>query len=366
MNPRMSRPSPPHLLAWLLGSVLLASACAPRVPASPPPPAVPSAPSSGGSQPAPAPAPAPAAPPAARTLDRVTVGTPAKILGNLPIYLAQEVGIFQDEGLNFDLSTVRGDTGVAAVVSGSLDYITQTGSPDVLSASISGGELIAIYNQRDDPLLYVISQPQITSAQALRGGIVAHGGTRGTHYFATVAVTKHLGLEPDQDVQLLSVADVAQGVAALFSGRVSAVTLTPPFDSMALSKGYHRLVAGADVLERFSEGGLTTQRRRLREQRDEAQRLVRAFIRGVHYTLDHPAEATALIRREWELDEPTARIAYEAVVPSFNLEGIVSDAVWTAAVERAVREGQINRPDVRPGDYADWSLVREVRAGLGR
>jgi NitT/TauT family transport system substrate-binding protein len=343
---------------------VLASACAPAAPAGPPTPAARPATGSGGS--APAPAAAPAAPPTARALDRVTVGTPAKIVGNLPIYLAEEVGIFQDEGLEFDLTTVRGDTGVAAIISGSLDYITQTGSPDVLSASISGGELIAIQNQRDDPLLYVISQPHITSAQALRGGIVAHGGTRGTHYFATAGMMKHLGLEPDQDVQLLSVTDVAQGVAALFSGRVAAVTLTPPFDSIALSRGYHRLVAGADVLERFSEGGLTTQRRRLREQRDEARRLVRAFIRGVHYALDHPAEAAALIQREWELDEATARIAYETVVPSFNLEGMVSDAVWTAAVERAVREGQITRPDVRPGDYADWSLAREVRAALGR
>ena len=366
MNPRMSRSSSPRSLAWLWTCVLLASACASAAPTGLPAPAAPPAPGNGGSQPGIASALAPVAPPSARVLDRVTVGTPAKIVGNLPIYLAQEVGIFQDEGLDFDLSTVRGDTGVAAVVSGSLDYITQTGSPDVLSASISGGELMAIYNQRDDPLLYVISQPQITSAQALRGGIVAHGGTRGTHYFATVGMMKHLGLEPDQDVQLLSVADVAQGVAALFSGRVSAVTLTPPFDSMALSQGYYRLVSGADVLERFSEGGLTTQRRRLREQRDEARRLVRAFIRGVHFTLDHPAEATALIQREWDLDEPTARIAYETVVPSFNVEGIVSDAVWTAAVERAVREGQITRLDVRPGDYADWSLVREVRAELGR
>jgi ABC-type nitrate/sulfonate/bicarbonate transport system substrate-binding protein len=143
------------------------------------------------------------------------------------------------------------------------------------------------------------------------------------------------------------------------------VTRTPPFDSMALSKGYYRLVTGADVLERFSEGGLTTQRRRLREQRDESRRLVRAFTRGVYYTLDHPAEATALIQRERDLDEATARIAYETVVPSFNLEGVVSNATWTAAVERAVREGQISRPEVRPGDYADWPLGSEVRAMLG-
>jgi NitT/TauT family transport system substrate-binding protein len=303
---------------------------------------------------------------APRALERVSLGTPAKAINNLPIYLAQEYGIFEDEGIDLDVHTVRGDTGVAALVSGSLDYITQTASPDALIASITGDALVSIYNMRDDPLIYLISQPYITSVQALRGGVIAHGGSRGTHYFATVAMLRHFGMDPERDVQLLSVTDVAQGIAALYADRVVAVTLVPPFDAMAVSKGYQRLVVGADVLARFPEGGLTTQRWRLREHRDQARRLVRASLRSVYYTLDHPSEAIRLIQREWDLDEATARIAYETLLPALNVEGLVSDAMWEAGVKRAIQEGQVDRPNIRPQDYADWSLVREVQPTLKR
>jgi NitT/TauT family transport system substrate-binding protein len=341
------------LVGLALGALLLA-ACAPA--ASPGAQTAPGAAPAGGAGAAETP----------RPLTRVTMGTPAKSLTNLSIYLAQEAGLFQDEGIDLDLQAVRGDTGVAAVLSGSMEYITQTASPDVLIASINSGDLVAIYNNRDDPLLYLISQPHVADAQGLRGGIIGHGGTRGTHYFAAIAMVKHLGLDPERDVQLISVTDVGQGLAALFAERVTAVTLSPPFDSMALSRGYRRLVVGADVLERFPEGGITTQRTRLRDHRDEAKRLIRAMMRGVYYTLDRPAEAIKLIQREWDLDEATARIAYETVVPALNQDGTVSDAMWDASIKRALQEGQLERPGIRPADYVDWSLVREVQPTLKR
>jgi hypothetical protein len=86
----------------------------------------------------------------------------------------------------------------------------------------------------------------------------------------------------------------------------------------------------------------------------------------VYYTLDHPSEAIRLIQREWDLDEATARIAYETLLPALNVEGLVSDAMWEAGVKRAIQEGQVDRPNIRPQDYADWSLVREVQPTLKR
>ena len=180
-----------------------------------------------------------------RKLESVTLGLSAKHVLNLPIYLAQRQAIFESEGFDYKPITTKTNTAIAALVSGDLDYITAFNSG--LGAAIGGAPLVAAYVSTDKPLLYLISRPDIKDAKTLRGGIIGHGGTRGSHYHATVAMVKTLGLDADKDVKLLSTIDVTQGMVALLSGTVAAATLSPPYDSIAVRKGYNRLVLGPEV-----------------------------------------------------------------------------------------------------------------------
>ncbi|HVO94876.1 MAG TPA: ABC transporter substrate-binding protein, partial [Terriglobales bacterium] len=235
-----------------------------------------------------------------RKLEPVTLGLSAKHVLNLPIYLAQRYGIFESEGFEFKPITTKTGTAIAALVSGDLDYITAFNSG--LGAAIGGAPLVATYVSTDKSLLYLISRPEIRDAKALRGGIIGHGGTRGSHYYAAVGMVRYLGLDADKDVKLISTIDVTQGLTALFSGAVAAATLSPPYDSMAVRKGFNRLVSGPDVLPRFVENGLVTRRAKLRDNPNQVRRMLRAFVRGLQYAIEHPNDAVALIQKEWNLD----------------------------------------------------------------
>jgi NitT/TauT family transport system substrate-binding protein len=301
---------------------------------------------------------------AARKLESVTLGLSAKHVLNLPIYLAQKHGIFESEGLDLKLITTKTSTAIAALVSGDLDFITAFNSG--LSAAIGGAPLVATYVSTDKPLLYLISRPEIKDAKALRAGIIGHGGSRGSHYHATVAMVKHLGLDADKDVQLISTIDVTQGLTALFSGRVAASTLSPPYDSMAVSKGFNRLVSGPDILPRLVENGLVVRRVKLRDNPDSIRRMLRALVRGLQYASDHPSDAVALIQKEWNLDRETAQFAYEAAIPTYNLKGEGSDEVIVAAIKRAQQDAKITQSNFTPKDFVDWSLIRTVQRELKR
>ena len=258
-----------------------------------------------------------------RKLESVTLGLSAKHVLNLPIYLAQRHGIFESEGFDYKPITTKTNTAIAALVSGDLDYITAFNSG--LSAALGGAPLVATYISTDKSLLYLITRPDIKDAKALRGGIIGHGGTRGSHYHATVAMVKYLGLDADKDVQLISTIDVTQGMTALLSGTVAGATLSPPYDSIAVRKGYNRLVVGPDILPRFAENGLVVRRAKLRDNPDQVRRFLRALIRGLQYAIDRPNEAVALIQKEWNLDRETAQTAYDAAIPTYNLRGETSD-----------------------------------------
>ena len=299
-----------------------------------------------------------------RKLESVTVGLSARYVLNLPIYLAQKHGIFESEGFDFKLITTKTSTAIAALVSGDLDYITAFVSG--LGAAIGGAPLVATYLSTDKPLLYLISRPDIKDAKALRGGIIGHGGTRGSHYHATVGMVKHLGLDADKDVQLISTIDVTQGLTALFSGRVAAATLAPPYDSMAIQKGYNRLVLGPDVLPRFVESGLVMRRAKLRDNPDQVRRMTRALVRGLHFAIDHPNDAVSLIQKEWNLDRETAQIAYDAVMPTFNLKSEGTDELVAAAIKRAQQDAKITQSSFAPKDFVDWTIVRAIHRELNR
>ncbi len=301
---------------------------------------------------------------APRKLEPVTLGLSAKHVLNLPIYLAQKHGIFEGEGLDFKPITTKTSTAIAALVSGDLDYITAFNSG--LGAAIGGAPLVAAYVSTDKPLLYLISRPDIKDAKTLRGGIIGHGGSRGSHYHATVAMVRHLGLDADKDVKLISTIDVTQGLTALFSGAVAGTTLSPPYDSMAVSKGFNRMVSGPDVLPRFVENGLVMRRAKLRDNSDQVRRMLRALVRGLQFAIDRPNEAVTLIQKEWNLDRETAQVAYDASISTYNLKGEASDELINAAIKRAQQDAKITQSNFAPKDFIDWTLIRTVQRELKR
>jgi ABC-type nitrate/sulfonate/bicarbonate transport system substrate-binding protein len=299
-----------------------------------------------------------------RKPESVTLGLSARHVLNLPIYLAERHGIFDDEGFDFKPITTKTNTAIAALVSGDLDYITALNSG--LGAALGGAPLVATYVSTDKPLLYLVTRPDIKDAKALRGGIIGHGGTRGSHYHATVAMVKHLGLDPEKDVKLISTIDVTQGLTALFSGAVAATTLSPPYDSMAVRKGYNRLVSGPDVLPRFVENGLIMRRAKLRDNPEQVRRMLRAFVRGLKYAVDRPSDAIALIQKDWNLDRETAQVAYESVLPTYNQSGECSDELIVAAIKRAQQDAKIAQSSFAPKDFVDWTIIRTVQRELTR
>jgi len=299
-----------------------------------------------------------------RKLESITLGLSARHVLNLPIYMAQRHGIFDSEGFDYKPITTKTNTAIAALISGDLDYITAFNSG--LGAAIGGAPLVAAYVSTDRPLLYLISRPNIKDAKSLRGGVIGHGGTRGSHYHATVTMVKHLGLDAEKDVQLISTIDVTQGMTALFSGNVAATTLSPPYDSMAVRKGYNRLVMGPEILPRYLENGLVLRRAKLRDNPDQVRRFLRALIRGLHYALDHPNEAVALIQKDWNLDRETAQNAYDVAMPTYNLRGDASDELVAASIKRALLDAKISQSNFAPKDFVDWNIVRQVQRELKR
>jgi len=76
--------------------------------------------------------------------DRVRVAPSSPGLASWPLQLAAREGLFAKEGLSPEIIVMRTNTGIAALVTGSIDFTTAGGS--ALRAAVNGAPLKMILN----------------------------------------------------------------------------------------------------------------------------------------------------------------------------------------------------------------------------
>src|SRR5215207_7201346 len=132
---------------------------------------------------------------------KIKVGYSSDAPGSLVTWLARETGIFAKNGLDADLVRTRTTIGVMALLSGELDFIQASG-PVVIESSLRGSDLIYIAGGMATLDFIFMSQPEIKSAEMIKGGVVGLASIRGASLVATEFALEKLGLKT-KDVKFI-------------------------------------------------------------------------------------------------------------------------------------------------------------------
>ena len=115
---------------------------------------------------------------------KIKVGYSSDAPGSLVTWLARETGIFAKNGLDADLVRTRTTIGVMALLSGELDFIQASG-PVVIESNLRGSDLVYIAGGMATLDFIFMSQPEIKTAEMLKGGVVGLASIRGASLVAT-------------------------------------------------------------------------------------------------------------------------------------------------------------------------------------
>jgi ABC-type nitrate/sulfonate/bicarbonate transport system substrate-binding protein len=346
MTPGVKRPGGRRVLlvALLLGS----QACAPA--ASTATPAATAVSSAVG---APAGVPVGAAPPALRTV-RVTV--PTKSITFLPLYYGQDKGILREEGIALDPVVMKPPVGIAALESGDVTY---SAAPGVgMRAALQGAPVRAVMFMQTRPSFSLVGQPGLTPDRIER---VAVSSLRSTAHYAAMNVMRKLGRGGPDDATYFATNETVQSYAAL-AGRVAdAAILTPPYTSMATQAGFTYLGDAFDMQD--VQGGLVTTERRIQAERAEVKALLRGLLRALDHLVRQPAEATAYLQQEFDLDPGVAAGSYEIITRVLNESGDLDAPALRAVVEQMKQDAELT-DDVALDRVVDLAPLREAQAEL--
>ena len=277
------------------------------------------------------------------------------------LWTAAEAKAFQKYGLDVSLLYIPSAPQVVRVMLAGDSQIAVTGGAAVVSANLSGADLVFIGGIVNVPAFYVMAAPEIKTIEELRGATVGVTRFGSSSDFAMRYVLQKHGLRPEKDVTLLQLGGMLELATALSKRLVAAATLSSPADLRARKSGAQQLINMATAGVSFPQSAIVTTRSYIQAHQDEVLNFLRAYAEGMQRMIVDKAMAKQVIQkytREIDPDvvESTYRygVDYIAPVPYPAKEGIVEILK------------QSNHPKAKtanPDDFIDMSLVKKLEEG---
>ena len=296
---------------------------------------------------------------ASAQLTKMTVGYSAIAAGQLPAWMAKESGIFRNSGLDVQLVYFRAGTTVVMALLSKETPISQVAGPAIVSASLRGADTVMIAGGAVIADWWLVTQPDIKTAEQLKGGSVAitiFGGLSDS--LARIALQR-LGLTPVKDVAILPIGGNPERLSALQTGKVQAAMLPPPDNFMAQKRGFYNLVS---VRLPYQSAGVATTRRFIKESPDVVRRYVKSQIEAIHrIKTDREAAIRVLAKYHALEDKEILERAYDDLSTDDRLppkqyptlEGIKNILEPLAQTDPKAKAA-------KPEDFVDMSFIRAL------
>ena len=285
-----------------------------------------------------------------QNLERVMMAVPGIGLSQLPVFVAQEKGLYKQERLELLIIVMDGTVATRAMIGGDIDFNLAFASG--VSAILNGAPVKGVMGITNRGTQSFVVKPEINSAPDLKGKIVGVSGFGGSTHHGALLVLEHLGLDP-KEVSILNVGNSSLRLAALRFKKIDATILDTAFVRKAEELGFKRLVSLADLGE-IPSTGITVTTTKLKEQPDQIRRAIRATLQGTSYFKQNRSEMISFITRKLGVETKEADELFDLGIKVFSNNGKISDEGLSVLLRQRDPKRQAR---IKPSDLVDWSLL---------
>ena len=318
-------------------------------------------------------APAPATPAAAKATcsnKNVKIAvpvTPPNVV-HLPPYVAMDLGIFKDEGLNVEIVRFEGGVGAFRAMAGGSVDLAGTSSEPFITAVSQGADVKAVYTYAPNVDVSFVVGPSINSLADLKGKRIGIQEPNGFADVMSRLVLKKAGISPS-DVKFVTTTTAGR-VTELIAGNVDTGVLhiDQTKTIQQRSPGIHVLVNMWDVVSNYQYALYAVSSDKIKTDSAAVECMVRALMRADRAMYDTSQRQKILdIAVKYTKEDPQIVAAtYDELVkakawpqndgiPKANIEGTVKSLKDSGQVQTA--------PTFN--DLVDLSIARKVVSQLG-
>lgn len=297
--------------------------------------------------------------PLSAQLKKVRLSAPTVAITELPFKIAQLQGFYREQGLDVEIIVIRGALGVTALVAGSVDYSTASGSIIVAAARGIGVKLVHLISSK--PAFDLVAEPRIRSIAQLRGKTLGISSRGGSVDLLTRLMLEKNSLNPDKDLILLVVGTPEEMMLALRAGKISAALLSPPRQLMLYREGFNNLGFSGDYLPTYMTGGIGVTNEKIKKSPDEVLAFVKGSLKGVDFYKRNRNESIKMISKELRINDPAlAAQVYDLHAGRLSRNGM-EDASWMqGAIEFTKKSLEIREKNIPPEQVFDFSFVQKA------
>jgi ABC-type nitrate/sulfonate/bicarbonate transport system substrate-binding protein len=267
---------------------------------------------------------------------KTSLALPSISPGFTAIYVAQDKGLWRDQGLDIAVSQIAGVGTINAVIAGSIDFSVSTAGT-LIRAAAAGQRMMAIANMTNQPMDEVVvakdvaaqrhfdsKAPLAQRAALLKGLRIAVDAINTINHGFLRYVARKGGLDADNDITVAPMQSPTMA-AALASHAIDGMAISLPWTTAVIVDGSAVAIAsvpGGDFPELVPFGGgiVVTRPDFCRTQRDICMKMGQGIVAATHFIKDHPAETLAVLKPRFpQLSDATlvaSLDAYRAATPT--------------------------------------------------
>lgn len=281
----------------------------------------------------------------------------------LPLYVADDAGFFEEEGIKMEKSTAGGGPqSWSAVLGGSADFAL--GDPVYVPMSrYEGGSGVVFASIQNAATVWIVGNEDVdlsNNLDALKGKTIITGAEPDTDW----ALFQYLKNYYNDDGSEFTETTTAIGsqIAPLLAGEADFATSCEPVVSEGISQGLSEVFSFAefDDLYPLAFSCLMTSDEFVDENPETAQGVMNAIEKACQYIYNNTDEAIEIAKKEFpDTDEKVVEDAVNRMIEckGYPEHALVTEEAWANNMKLAQISGNIKE---YPADYSDYETNVEI------
>ncbi|OHE53160.1 MAG: hypothetical protein A3K61_07930 [Thaumarchaeota archaeon RBG_16_49_8] len=306
-------------------------------------------------------------------LREATFGTDMPYLTNSVDFLAKDLGFYEKEGLDFEITGLASTPLVLnALKAGQVDISGMSGSTALkLDATGDMATVVFVsYTGHGSPSVsVVVGKKNIASIQDLKGKKIGVGAIGGADQVTTIPILRAYGLDPDKDIQWIAIGSPAARITALMSGQIDAVT-TSIMTWIPISGDPNlKIIINGEEYSKIlpSVGGTITTVDFMKKNPEAIQKYTRAIIKASRYFAENKdAWIDAVLKRRPDLTRENVSKVYDFVRPGWAVNGGINLDDYNKAFDSWYQLPEFKDvPKVTPSSWVNTQFIDQVLKEIG-
>lgn len=273
--------------------------------------------------------------------------TSKDVLDNLPLFVGERIGAFEEAGMKLDISYFRGGGEVIrAITTRSVD-IGATAAASAVFIAISKGEALKFVSGSGAPMAGVIwvvlADSPIKTVKDLKGKKIGFSSPGSLTHTVIQSVLRKEGME--KDVELVRTGSPGDSWNAVKNKVVdTGWYVSPSVYGLIMKKEARIVIDAAKYINAYQQTIVTVMEDTIKKDPDTIRNFLRARAKAVKFVYDNPEKTISIWADELKIPVEAARLAYNDLPKGYFETGAPKMENLKASMQEVLDSGALKTP----------------------